>query len=111
MVGTVLWLIYNKCREVFFFYFQKTIIFAKNDFIMEVISLSDFRNNMGSYFEAIKQGRKIVVKTRSNGSFNIVPIVQEETLTDRICNGLKEVKMIRDGKLKGKNAEDLLNEL
>jgi hypothetical protein len=31
MVGTVLWLIYNKCREVFFFYFQKTIIFAKND--------------------------------------------------------------------------------
>jgi antitoxin (DNA-binding transcriptional repressor) of toxin-antitoxin stability system len=78
---------------------------------MEVISSSDFRNNMANYFEAIKQGRKIVVKTRSNGSFNIVPIVQEETLTDRICNGLKEVKMIREGKMKGKNAEDLLNEL
>lgn len=78
---------------------------------MEVISSSDFRNNMGNYFEAIKNGRKIVVRTRTNGSFNIVPILHEESLSKRICNGLKEVKMIREGKIKAKKVEDLLNEL
>lgn len=32
-------------------------------------------------------------------------------LTSRICNGLKQVKMIQEGKLPRRTVEDLLNEL
>jgi hypothetical protein len=34
-----------------------------------------------------------------------------DTLTQRICKGLKEVKRIKEGELKAKSAEDLLKEL
>lgn len=35
----------------------------------------------------------------------------EEDLTTRICNGLKQVKMIQEGKLPRRTIEDMLNEL
>ena len=35
----------------------------------------------------------------------------EEVLARRICNGLKQVKMIQEGKLPRRTVEDMLNEL
>lgn len=45
------------------------------------------------------------------GMFKIMPVTEEDTLTTRICEGLREVKMIREGKLKAKSAKDFLNEI
>ena len=38
-------------------------------------------------------------------------ITKKEDLTDRICEGLEEVRQIREGKLKGYSIEEALNEL
>lgn len=35
----------------------------------------------------------------------------EDDLTTRICNGLREVKLIREGRLPRRTVEDMLNEL
>ena len=35
----------------------------------------------------------------------------EEDIASRICNGLKQVKMIQEGKLPRQTVEDMLNEL
>lgn len=36
---------------------------------------------------------------------------EEENLTERICRGLRQIKMIKDGKMKGYSVDDLLNDL
>ncbi len=38
-------------------------------------------------------------------------MTQEEDLTQRICDGLKEVKLMESGVIPSKSARDLLNEL
>lgn len=38
-------------------------------------------------------------------------VKQEEDLTQRICDGLKEVKLMESGAIPSKSAWDLLNEL
>lgn len=40
-----------------------------------------------------------------------MPIAEEDSLTSRICEGLREVKMIEEGKTSYKTIEDLLDEL
>ena len=45
------------------------------------------------------------------GNFKIVPISEEDSLTDRISRGLEQVKLIREGKAKGYSVDELLNEL
>ena len=50
-------------------------------------------------------GVKIVSDSRINTK-NV-----EEDLTSRICNGLKQVKLIQEGKLPRRTVEDMLNEL
>ncbi|MDE6791550.1 MAG: hypothetical protein K2J48_00485 [Muribaculaceae bacterium] len=40
-----------------------------------------------------------------------IPFSVEETLTERICNGLIEVKLIEDKVLPSKLAKDFLNEI
>ena len=50
-------------------------------------------------------GVKIVSDSRINSK------KVEEDLTSRICNGLKQVKMIQEGRLPRRTVEDLLNEL
>lgn len=49
----------------------------------------------------------------SVGLFRLMPVKEKrkEDLTARICEGLKEVKLMRDGKLPKRNARDFLNEL
>jgi hypothetical protein len=60
---------------------------------MQIVSAREFRANQGKFLNAAKEGKT------------------NETLTEGICESLREVKMIREGKIKGKKAEDLLNEL
>lgn len=84
---------------------------------MEIVSTRDFRSNQGMYLDMAKAGKDIVIKSRNHGSFRIVPVnvsniaSDDDELTGRICQGLREVKMIREGKLKAQTMEELLNEL
>ena len=50
-------------------------------------------------------GVKIVSDSRKKEA------IAEDDLTSRICNGLKQVKMIQDGRLPRRTVEDMLNEL
>ena len=43
--------------------------------------------------------------------FKITPVTKEDTLTTRICKGLKQVKMIEEGKLPRRTIQDMLDEL
>lgn len=49
--------------------------------------------------------------TSRYGNFKITPITEEDTLTERICRGLKQVKLIQEGKAKGYTIDELLDEL
>jgi antitoxin (DNA-binding transcriptional repressor) of toxin-antitoxin stability system len=83
----------------------------ENQRIMQIVSAREFRASQGKFLNAAKEGQTVLLTSRV-GSFRIVPVNHDdETLTESICESLREVKMIRDGVIKGKKAEDLLNEL
>lgn len=77
---------------------------------MEIISARDFRANQTKILTKAKRGESILISSRI-GMFKILPVTEEDSLTTRICNGLKEVKMIENGTLPAKSLEDFLNEL
>jgi len=77
---------------------------------MQVVSAREFRSNQGKYLNAAMNGQSVMLKSRY-GNFKITPITEEDTLTARICEGLKQVKMIEDGKLTRRTIQDLLDEL
>jgi antitoxin (DNA-binding transcriptional repressor) of toxin-antitoxin stability system len=77
---------------------------------MEIISAREFRANQTAVLTKAKKGESVLLSSRI-GMFKIMPVTEEDTLTTRICEGLREVKMIREGKLKAKSAKDFLNEL
>ncbi len=77
---------------------------------MQIVSAREFRSNQGKYLGAARNGQAIVLTSRY-GHFKITPISSEDTLTSRICQGLKQVKMIQDGKLPRRTIDDMLNEL
>lgn len=77
---------------------------------MEIISAREFRANQTAVLTKAKKGESVLLSSRI-GMFKITPVTEEDTLTTRICEGLREVKMIREGKLKAKSAKDFLNEL
>ncbi len=77
---------------------------------MQVVSAREFCANQGRILNAAKRGQSVLLTSRY-GNFKITPITEEDSLTERICKGLQEVKDIMDGKAKGYTVEDLLNEL
>lgn len=79
---------------------------------MQIVSARDFRTNQGRYLTAAREGQDVILTSRY-GSFKLTPVTAEDSLsiTDRILRGLKEVKMIQEGKLPRRTIEDLLNEL
>lgn len=77
---------------------------------MQVVSAREFRANQGKFLNAAKRGQSVLLTSRY-GSFKITPVTEEDTLTERICKGLQEVKDIMDGKAKGYSVDELLNEL
>jgi len=77
---------------------------------MQVVSAKEFRSNQGKFLSAAMSGQSVILTSRY-GNFKITPITEEDTLTSRICRGLKEVKLIQEGKLKSYTVEEALNEL
>ena len=77
---------------------------------MQVVSAREFRANQGKFLNAAKRGQSVLLTSRY-GSFKITPVTEEDTLTQRICRGLEEVKDIMDGKTRGYSVDELLNEL
>ena len=77
---------------------------------MEIISTREFRANQTAVLTKVKNGDSIILKSRV-GSFKILPVTEEDTLTERICKGLREAKMIVDGKIEGISLEEALHEL
>lgn len=78
--------------------------------IMQVVSAREFRANQGKFLNAAKRGQSVLLTSRY-GSFKITPVTEEDSLTERICRGLEEVKMIEDGLIPSKSARELLDEL
>ena len=76
---------------------------------MQVVSAREFRSNQGKYLNAAKNGQSVLLTSRY-GSFKITT-VKEDTLTERICHALRKVKLMEDGVLPKKSAEEFLNEL
>lgn len=79
-------------------------------YIMQIVRARDFRANQTSILTKALRGESVLISSRV-GVFKIVPVTEDDTLTTRICEGLKEVQMIESGKLPGKSARDFLNEL
>lgn len=77
---------------------------------MQVVSAREFRSNQGKYLIKANEGHSVLLTSRY-GSFKIVPITEEDSLTTRICEGLKQVKLMEEGKLPRRTVEELLNEL
>lgn len=77
---------------------------------MQVVSAREFRSNLGKYLNAAMSGQSVMLTSRY-GNFKITPISEEDNITTRICEGLKEVKMIMDGKLPRRTMQDLLDAL
>lgn len=77
---------------------------------MQTVTAREFRSNQGKYLTAAKNGNPVMLRSRY-GDFQLVPIHNEESLTSRICKGLKEVKMVEEGILPQKTLEELIDEL
>lgn len=77
---------------------------------MQIVSTREFRANQGKFLNAAKRGESVLLKSRY-GSFKITPVTEEDSLTERICRGLEEVKLMESGKIPSKSAWELLDEL
>lgn len=77
---------------------------------MEIISTREFRANQTAVLTKVKNGDSIILKSRV-GSFKILPVTEEDTLTERICKGLRQVKQIKDGKLPRRTIQEFLDEI
>ena len=50
---------------------------------MLVISTREFREKQGAYLVMAKNGENIVLKSRENGSFKLVPVTSDDTLMSK----------------------------
>lgn len=78
--------------------------------IPRTVSAREFRSNQTRILNAANSGQPVFITSRV-GKFKIVPVHEEDSLTQRICKGLEQVKLIRQGKIKGYSIEEALNEL
>lgn len=76
---------------------------------MQIVSAREFRANQGKFLTAAREGQSVLLTSRY-GNFKITPVSDEDTLTTRICNGLKQVKMIEEGKLPKQTIQNLIDE-
>lgn len=78
---------------------------------MTIVSAREFRSNQGIFLNAAKNGQPVLLKSRY-GDFIITPANNnEESLTTRICNGLREIKEFESGRKPAKPARNFLDEL
>lgn len=50
---------------------------------MLVISTREFREKQGTYLSLAKEGENIILKSRGNGSFKLVPVAESDMLIDK----------------------------
>ena len=77
---------------------------------MHIVSAREFRANQSAVLKKVLAGESVLLNSRL-GTFKILPVTEDDSLTKRICNSLDEVKQIRENKLKGYSVDELLNEL
>lgn len=77
---------------------------------MNIVTAREFRSNQGKFLIAARNGQSFMLKSRY-GNFRISPVTEEDTLTNRLCQSLKEIKLMETGQIKSKSARDFLNEL
>lgn len=77
---------------------------------MEFVSARDFRSNQSSFLSKALNGETIFLSSKL-GIFKIEHVNEDISLTERICNGLRQVKLIEDGKLPKRTINDILDEL
>ena len=77
---------------------------------MQIVSAREFRSNQTAVLKKALNGESVLINSRI-GTFKIVPVTEEDSLTTRICNGLDEVKQIQKGKLPRRTIQDLLDEI
>lgn len=62
----------------------------KNDYIcrkikdMVIISSREFRANQSKYLKMVSNGEDVILKSRGNGNFKIVPLTTDDTLLTRM---------------------------
>jgi len=83
---------------------------------MEVISTRKFREKQGAYLARAKKGEDIILKSRENGSFKIVPIMDDDALMSKeafftkIDHSLQQAKEGKTIAMKqGETLDDFLN--
>lgn len=77
---------------------------------MLVVSARDFRASQSAVLAKALEGESVLLTSRI-GTFKITPVTEEDALTSRICEGLREVQLIESGKLPAKSARSFLDEL
>lgn len=83
---------------------------------MLVISARDFRTNQTKFLDMVNNGEDVVLKSREKGSFRLVPVKEEDTISNRdlladLKGALQQVKDHMEGKIQLRSAESLLDEL
>jgi len=77
---------------------------------MQVVTAREFRANQSKILNAAKEGQSVMLTSRV-GMFKIVPVTEEDRLMERINRGLDQVRLIREGKMKGYSIDELLDEV
>lgn len=86
---------------------------------MQALSVRDYRNNLSASFDRANKGETVIIRRRGE-LFALTSLGAEDiylspkfkkSLTDRICEGLREVKKIESGQQQAKSARTFLNEL
>lgn len=47
---------------------------------MEIISAREFKSHQDKYFDMVKKGIDVIIKSRDRGSFKIIPIKKDDSL-------------------------------
>lgn len=77
---------------------------------MEIVSARDFRANQTAVLKKALRGESVLLSSRV-GVFRIIPVTKDDSITTRVSRGLREVKLIRDGEMKGYSVDQALDEL
>lgn len=83
---------------------------------MIIISARDFRANQTKFLNMANDGKDVVLMSRSQGSFRIVPVNDDDVVVERdlvaeLKGALQEVKDNIQGKQELKSLEQLIDEL
>ena len=83
---------------------------------MIVVSTKDFRANQSIFMDMANKGEDVILKSKRNGSFKLVPIEEESIskqndINDDLRGALQQVKEHLEGKRKLKTLEEVINEL